>query len=390
MERLFKPGGICVLLSLAFLVVGLWPFDFFPENRVDWVKDPPALRFIGIEEGDIHEAGGLAFTSHPLLSGGHVRDGSFTIEIRLRCNREPKGSVPGILVFCDSSKRVSLFLGQWKSSLIARRYNTGEHERKKWKEAGIGNVLTEGKTRLITLASSGAESVFYVDGVLERRFPRISLIPESGSLAGLYLLLGNMPGAANGWTGDILGVALYDRFLPQDEVARNSRSWIEGGKSPASDGEGLFLHYRFESGAGRIVQDRSGRGNDLAIPPSPKFSSIVLSPLEGAEMGRSLFIQDALINVIGFIPFGFFLCVWLGDRTRLPHALIAALGLFGGGFFSLFIELMQSQIPVRTSSAADLMSNTLGSGLGVLLYFLLLLHRKPHRTPKKHVYRMTS
>jgi glycopeptide antibiotics resistance protein len=82
-----------------------------------------------------------------------------------------------------------------------------------------------------------------------------------------------------------------------------------------------------------------------------------------------------LINIVGFIPLGFFLGVFLARRTKLAVAIIAAAATLGGAAISLFIELVQSQIPVRTSSVADLVSNTLGAGLGVLFFLVLLSHK---------------
>lgn len=361
LKRLFTPGALCLILGLALIVVGLWPFDFFPENKVDWVDEPSGLRFRGRGEGLDYEAGGLAFTPQPLSSAG--KGTSYSIEIRLRCNREPKGSVPGILVFCDGEKRPSLFLGQWKSCLVVRRFNASTHGEKRWKEASICNALKEGATRFITLTSNGSECVFYMDGTPEKRVPRFSLAPELGSLHGHYLLLGNTPEAANGWIGDILGVALYDRFLSEDEVKESYLSWTRGENGSSARRKGLFLCYDFQKESEEKVFDHSGKGNDLLIPPHPRFATRLLTPV-----GRSCFVKDVVINILGFIPFGFFFCIFLAGRTRLAVPLVVAAGTLGGAAVSFFIELVQSQIPVRTSSVADLMSNTLGAGVGALLF----------------------
>ena len=378
-------------MCAAFLVVGLWPFAFTPENGVHWIAAPAGLRFQGTDEGGGRGAGGLAFTPHPLLGGDSGKDGSFTIELTLCCRQEPRSSVPGIALLCDPSRGTALFLGQWKTSLIARRFNAEGGGGKGWREAGIGDVLVPGRTRFITVASSASESVFYVDGELEKRFPRVSLLPSSGSLRGLHLLLGNAPQAGNGWTGEILGVAIHDRFLHPDEVMRNFLSWKEGRNGPEPAREGLLLRYTFEEGEGGKVLDHSGWGNDLLIPPTPKFRSRVLAPIETTILRCGPFLEDSVINIAGFIPFGFFLCNWLAGARRLAAPLLALAGVLAGGSLSLFIELVQSQIPVRTSSVADLINNTLGAGLGVLLYVVLILPRSPscpHR--EKRLTRMPS
>jgi hypothetical protein len=373
LKKIFNPGVLCLVLCLTFLLVGLWPFEFFPENKVDWVGDPIGLRFRGDSEDDRREAGGLAFTPYPLIGSG--RSSSFSIEIKLRCNREPRGSVPGILVFCDEEKTPSLFVGQWKSCLLVRRFNKEIRNGKKWKEASICGALTEGATRLITLVSNGSESVFYVDGKPVKRFPRLSLMPEPGSLAGHYLLLGNTPESTNGWMGDILGIALYDRSLTDEEVLKSYHSWGRNEDGLSRQREGLFLHYGFRKISGEKVEDYSGRGNDLLIPSHARFKSKVLAPVEIAAVSMSGLVQDVLINIIGFIPLGFFLSIFLAGRTKLAVPIIAAAATLAGAAISLFIELAQSQIPVRTSSTGDLISNALGACLGGL-FFVILLSQK--------------
>lgn len=368
LKRLCTSGALSLILCFAFIVAGLWPFEFFPENKVDWVNEPSGLRFRGRSDGSDGGAGGLAFTPQPLGSAGNGV--SFSIEIRLRCNREPRGSLPGILVFCDEEKRPSLFLGQWKSCLVVRRFNTTASHGKRWKEASVCNALTEGTTRFITVTSNGSECVFYVDGVPKRRYPRFSLLPQAGSLQGHYLLLGNTPESKNGWIGDILGVALYDRFLGEDEVMESYRAWTRGQDGSSARRDGLFLQYEFQKETEEKVFDHSGRDNDLLIPPYAKFATRLLTPLEIVGIGRS-FVMDAVVNVLGFIPFGLSLCIFLAGRTRLAFPMVVAAGTLGGAAISLFIEVVQSQIPVRTSSTADLMSNTLGAGLGALIFAII-------------------
>jgi len=361
------------VLCLLFLLVGLWPFEFFPENKVAWTQDPRGLRFRGGNQGFDHEAGGIVFTPRPLLAIGG--SGSFSLEVKLRCNQEPRNSVPGILVFCDEEKRPALFLGQWKSSLIIRRINKSVRTTKKWKEASLHGGLPEGNTRLITIVSDRSGSLLYVDGRLEKRFPLLSLVPESGSLEGHLLLLGNTPDATNGWTGDILGVALYNRVLGEEEVKENHLSWNLNREGESGERKGLILRYTFQEVSGDKVEDSTGRGNDLLIPPHARFKSRVLAPLEVVGVSRNHLIKDVLINILGFVPLGFFLCLLLARRTQLVVPAIAAVATLGGAAVSLFIELVQSQIPVRTSSAADLMSNALGTFLGSLIFILLLLTR---------------
>jgi glycopeptide antibiotics resistance protein len=75
------------------------------------------------------------------------------------------------------------------------------------------------------------------------------------------------------------------------------------------------------------------------------------------------------INVVGFIPAGFFICASLislrsGKRSI---ALTALIGLA----LSLTIEILQAYIPMRNSGCTDLITNTLGTTIGAAFCFYL-------------------
>jgi len=74
-------------------------------------------------------------------------------------------------------------------------------------------------------------------------------------------------------------------------------------------------------------------------------------------------------NILLFLPLGFLYRVTIGRRG----AMVMGLGL------SLSIEILQLFIPARTTSIVDVLANTLGAGLGALLYDLLapLIHVSP-------------
>ena len=39
-----KLKALCLAVLLSILVAGLWPFNFFPENRVEWLPDRDGVR----------------------------------------------------------------------------------------------------------------------------------------------------------------------------------------------------------------------------------------------------------------------------------------------------------------------------------------------------------
>jgi len=82
---------------------------------------------------------------------------------------------------------------------------------------------------------------------------------------------------------------------------------------------------------------------------------------------RGIVLYDGIFNVIGFVPLGVLAGIWIGGRRgrgRWP-ALVFAVGLMA--LFSSTLEVLQLGIPERFTSINDVILNTLGGALGVLL-----------------------
>ena len=94
-----------------------------------------------------------------------------------------------------------------------------------------------------------------------------------------------------------------------------------------------------------------------------------LSPVYFLEAGwpRYWTLFDLVINVLAYLPLGFFLALTL---RRLPGRWTAAcVALLLGGLLSLGLECVQSWLPSRVASNLDLLCNTTGTALGALLTF---------------------
>ena len=74
---------------------------------------------------------------------------------------------------------------------------------------------------------------------------------------------------------------------------------------------------------------------------------------------------DIGINIIGFVPLGacFFIYFSLLKPARYPGTATISLGLFT----SLVIEILQVFLPTRSSDMTDVITNTLGTILGVMI-----------------------
>jgi len=80
--------------------------------------------------------------------------------------------------------------------------------------------------------------------------------------------------------------------------------------------------------------------------------------------------KDFLINILGFLPFGYLSMSYLLDKNHLKKISAIAATVFLGAGISLSLEMIQYVIPGRISSLSDWILNSIGTFLGVCLYIL--------------------
>jgi len=80
--------------------------------------------------------------------------------------------------------------------------------------------------------------------------------------------------------------------------------------------------------------------------------------------------KDLIINVLGFLPFGYLLMSYLLDKNHLKKISAIAVTVLVGAGISLSLEMIQYVIPGRISSLSDWILNCVGTFLGVCLYLL--------------------
>jgi glycopeptide antibiotics resistance protein len=94
---------------------------------------------------------------------------------------------------------------------------------------------------------------------------------------------------------------------------------------------------------------------------------VLIGPWDDFQWTSSYF-SDVIINLVGFIPLGFFMSLFLSKVAGIhfwkTNLLLTITICF---IISLCIELIQVYLPTRSSQLSDLFLNTLGGGLGALL-----------------------
>jgi hypothetical protein len=359
-------------ILIIILTTGLWPFNFFPRNTVAWLPDRNGVHFYG--QGIINS--NHRQQDHPFP----FPDASITLELWLRPMVET-GNLPHILTYFDSETPDILFVGQWKSHLIIRSRTDDPAARKRGKpyqEIGLRNALLNNQDSFITITSGPDGSAVYESDKLADVYPRRRLLARNTS-GNVRLILGNSSTGESYWNGNLMGLAIYNRVLSADQISRNYRSWRENDLAMIKRSDGLVGLYPFNERTGSMVHNEINANDTLTIPE--RFKPVkrkILYPFWPESFWNSSFISDVTINVLGFIPFGFcFSALFLktARHRRLPSYMSAA--ILGVGI-SLAIELIQAYIPTRDSSLMDVISNSAGTILGVVIFKILTQHPKPH------------
>lgn len=346
-------GLISVAMAVALVMIGLWPFAFRPPNRVSWLKARAGLSF---------QPDGIAYDPKATdWSAGGLPDqpAAFSMELWLEPGQVPATDLFHILTIDDGSFPSGITLFQWRTELLLRVRDRATHGG--FREVGPSGVLAEQTPCFFTITVAPTGTTFYSNGAVLKHYPGFTA-PDS-QLNG-RLILGNAAEGKHPWSGNLLGLAIFNRALDPSEVAQHYAVWTSHQAEQLAAEPGLAALYRFDEGNGQWVNDLSTNRHRLLIPE--RYDVLRKRVLELDPIGMSD-LDDIAVNILGFMPFGFI--VYRYRRLAKPDGRGWNLvwTVCAGAMISLAIELTQAWLPNRTSSINDLFTNTLGTFLGVLL-----------------------
>ncbi len=366
------PGFICLAVCIIIFLFGLWPLNFYPKNEVEWLKDRNGIRFYGR---------GIAYTPDKLdISKQNVlQNSSVSIDIWLQPKRDIYRYIPHIISFYNEKNSDNLMIGQWKSNLIIRSGDIYSNNRNDFQEIVKGDALQKNKARFITITSNKKGTSIYINGEFAQDYPNyfINDIDLSGQL-----ILGSSSTGKYSWTGNLYGLAIYNRLLTNIQVQENYQMWKQNNlqsvleKSPA-------VIYVFDEHDGDLAHNLIDKQHPLLIPKTfhVLHKTILTLPWSDFRLNLSYF-TDLIINVTGFIPFGFFFSLYLLNTKQFSMRRTYIIIVILGAGISLTIELLQVYLPTRSSSLTDLISNILGTILGVIIFHRGLMFLDHHRQVK--------
>jgi VanZ family protein len=349
MTRARIPGLICVLVLVGILVAGLAPFGR-PRNAVTWLGNENGVRF---------GRHGTIWSSGEFVAADTQGEASCSLEIWLQPDSTSASST--VLAFYTPQDPLQFVLQQYHGLLILSRQLREDQNRTQI--IGTDGVFRRIEPVFITITSGAEKSSMYVDGKLARSFPGISVGKERTG----KLVIGTSPFGKSNWSGKLKGLALYQQELTPEEVLRHYQTWSSQGRPALSGNERAIGVYLFNEGSGDVVHNAVRPGIDLYIPERfALLHQLFLEPFWQEFRPSPSYWKDILVNIAGFIPLGFFFCAYWSAVRPTKHPRLTTV-VFGFAV-SLTIEVLQSYLPTRDSGTTDLITNTLGTFLGVRLY----------------------
>ena len=338
---------------LSVLVAGLWPLRFHPTNNVNWMAERDGIRFGA--HGSV-----VSFAQFRVPDEGAASPCS--LELWLAPDFSSASS--SILAFSTPANPLQLQLIQSLDDLFVNKERADRHWRREAKHIAIVSLFQKDRSVFIDISGDSGGTAVFIDGTLRRRSSEFRLTCES--LTGT-LLLANSPKRYAAWQGSIFAFALYRGSLDAATIRRHYRAFSSGTALDSADLKNALAVYNFSERRGQVIRDQTKTEPDLTIPESyailyPPF----LTPAWKEFAPTRWYFADLALNIAGFLPPGFFICATLfrvrGGKRSVALATVAGLLL------SLTIEILQAYIPMRNSGTTDLITNTLGAGIGAVFY----------------------
>lgn len=375
-RRLSLP--LLILVTVVTLLFGLRPLDFFPENRVRWLGGQDGIQFYEQSPFVPGASGGVIYSHVPL--DFRVRSEAFepsTIELYVEAAAKRGGGLAHVVSFHDGYPRSPLVIGQWKSYLIIRSRDNQNVARDTYREIDLKNGLSDNEKKLITIASGPERTEIYVNGELAKSCDVCELIGVEHFCG--HLNLGNSSIGHNAWVGNLYGLALYDTLLTSEQIRQHYGLWADRSVNmPATIEPEPMILYTFAERTGASVNNQMGNTNHLIIPSTFKAlkTFIVVRFWHDMSWDRGQ-VKDIVVNIAGFVPFSLCMLMVLTGNRRMSPRQAAFMTVLAGATLSLIIEVAQMGLPTRTPSSLDLLCNTAGAALGILV-FRILGKKKPN------------
>lgn len=365
------PFILFIFTIIIMLIAGFKPRGYRVFNRAVALADGKGIRF---------DAPSIIYSKEAWPLGLlETTDTSFTVSMTITPLHFCECYIARIISFCDTANNENVIIGQFNHSLIIQDVTGGTK-----REFDCDSVFRPGKEVSVSITAGLNEMRIFVDGKC-RRTRQGSIFKAGNVIHPGRIVVGNSPDGSSAWEGTIRSIGIFKKELSEEELTVGKKPVLPQPLELAADKHNSIAFYDFAKESRFRITNELGKDKGLYIPrffTMLKFNILSLPDIN--HMWSKGSIQDYIVNFFGFIPFGFLLALLLclkGLKRR--SAIVLATGI--GGFFSLFIELVQIYIPTRSSELSDLFLNTLGSLLGAFVILLVFRNRgqtRPETSPQ--------
>ncbi|MGA7513477.1 MAG: VanZ family protein [Candidatus Sulfotelmatobacter sp.] len=344
-------GVSCCLVLCCIVIAGLWPFHA-PKNQVEWSRNREGLKF--------GNYGSIVSSSD--FESSRPSNGPCSLEIWLQPRQINRWGT--ILAFYSSKRTEGLTVRQSWGDVVLLLQRPDARSPGKTVRIYVGDVFRREKSVLVTISAGDRGTAIYSDGVLAKISRDFHL--TTGDFTG-RLVIGNSPVKPDSWSGELKGIAIYDRELTATEAGQHYQDWTRTVPSDSIKTVGAGALYLFDEGRGHVVHSQVKPAHDLVVPDRffVLHQQLLQTPWEEYRPGWRYW-ENVGVNVLGFAPLGFVLYAYFYSTRKAKRAATITIALGLG--VSLTIEILQAFLPTRDSGMTDLITNTLGTAVGVILY----------------------
>jgi hypothetical protein len=353
-RRIFTTG-IWLVIFVGILFFGLRPKDLTLTNNIQWLTSQNGIQLSPY---------GIAYSPPFIASApsGNRQETELTIELAVQTDSNPSRQFSFVLAFDNGKDSAQLLLGQWRSWLILMNGDDYAHKKKR-RRLSVNTAKLPDGVLFLTITTGSNGTYLHCNGKLAAAEEDLTLTIPSGDKS--RLLLGSSAYGTQSWRGKIYGLAIYPKVLDVNTIDVHYRSWTRQRDFRFALRDDPLALYAFDEKKGEKVRDDAGSA-DLEIPRSFRGlrRQVLALPWKNFEYNKG-FLVDALLNLVAFVPFGFFTVATLRQLGGGLKANAFLLAVLLGVLTSLLIEISQSWLPSRSSTLLDLTLNSLGSLAGV-------------------------
>lgn len=356
-NRFFSLTPLAILIIAGILFFGLWPHSWPTLNDAHLRQSEHTLRLHG---------SGIVYTEKSLFFDGRTSHDDFTIHLSLAPETIQKKGFKPIFVFNNGDNKTQLAIWHWGPSLIVMNGDDYNYARK-WPRISAINSLKAKESTFLSITTEKNATRLFINGVIVQESKELKLSIPSGKDQP-RLIFGNSVYGNHGWAGDLHYFTLHDKAFSKEEVLLYYNWWAAGNRPPPAPIGDAQLLYTFNTIEKHLIPDLSGHDIPLHVPAKVtvfKRAFLAIPPYNFKP--NRLFWTDAILNLIGFIPLGAIVCGWLHQKSTLHRRKKMYFSLAFCFAISLVMEIIQGWLPHRFSSLQDLILNTVGAALGIVL-----------------------